>query len=60
MVHADLELRSKRENLIQLYKVSRGLVETDSGMTIERANVGRSHTKLTGKSVEIVICYQYY
>ena len=42
--YTDLELRRKRGDLIQLYKVSKGLEEVDLGMTIGRGNVGRSHT----------------
>lgn len=41
----DMELRRKRGDLIQLYKISNGLEEVDLGMDIGRGNVGRSHTQ---------------
>ena len=49
--YTDLELRRKRGDLIQLYKVSKGLEEVDLGMTIGRGNVGRSHTHQIAKEI---------
>ena len=40
----DMELRRKRGDLIQLYKICNGLEEVDLGMNIGRENIGRSHT----------------
>ena len=42
--YTNLELRRKRGDLIQLYKVSKGLEEIDLGMNMGRGVVGRSHT----------------
>ena len=42
--YTNLELRRKRGDLIQLYKVSKGLEEVDLGVNIGRGIGGRSHT----------------
>ena len=49
--YTDLELRRKGGDLIQLYKVSKGLEEVDLGMTIGRGNIGRSHTHQIAKEI---------
>ena len=49
--YTDLELRRKRGDLIQLYKVSKGLEEVDLGMTMGRENVGRSHTNQISREI---------
>ena len=42
--YTNLELRRKRGDLIQLYKVSKGLEEVDLGVNMGRGIGGRSHT----------------
>ncbi len=49
--YTNLELRRKRGDSIQLYKVSKGLEEVDLGMTIGRGNVGRSLTHQIAKEI---------
>ena len=42
--YTDLEMRRKRGDLIQLYKIANGLEEVDLGVKMGRKNIGRSHT----------------
>ena len=41
--YTDLEQRSKRGDLIQLFKIIKGLEEVDIGVNIGRNNARRSH-----------------
>ena len=47
----DMELRRKRGDLIQLYKICNGLEEVDLGMNIGGENIGRSHTHQISREI---------
>ena len=56
--YTDLEMRRKRGDLIQLYKIANGLEEVDLGIKMGEKNIGRSHTqhtKFLGKTVSHAI-----
>ena len=52
----NLEMKRKRGDLIQLYKIANGLEEVDLGIKIgEKIMVDHTHTRFLGKTVSHAI-----